>query len=74
MKMRKFNIDVILEAKTDEAKKAELNKLFNIEGKSEIIEIHTLNNANGNANITLKATASFMRNNYDEHYSDFEIQ
>ena len=74
MKMRKYNIDVILEANNDEAKKAELNKLFNKKSESEIIEINTLNNINGNANITLKATQNFMKNNYDENYSDFEIK
>lgn len=72
--MRKFNIDVSLNGKNDEAKKQELYEKFNVKGESEIIEINDLNNFNGNANITLYATRNFIINNYDEHYSDFEIK
>ena len=72
--MRKFNIDVVLEAKNDKDKREELYEKFNVKGESEIIEINDLNNFNGNANITLYATRTFIINNYDEHYSDFEIK
>lgn len=73
MKMYKYNIDVMLDAETDEDKKFELDGLFNIEDKSEIIEINTLNNTHGNANITIKATPRFMESNYDEDYGEFAI-